>query len=322
MIIDDKIYGKNVIDSPLVLELIQTKAFQRLKGISQLGIPDEYWMVKGYSRYEHSIGVYILLNKLNASLEEQIAGLLHDISHAAFSHVYDWVIGEGGNETFQDNIHEAKIGEREISSILGRYGYNPAQIANLHKYTLLDNEIPDLCVDRIDYALRELPSKPLIENVIPSLTVINENIVMTDKKVAEEFAVRFLKLQIENWSSYEGITRYSIFSQLLKDAIRKNVISHDDFWSIESVILDKIVKSGDERYMRALTLLKMKSIQHLPISAKPVFKKFRHIDPKILHNGEIIRLSVLSTAYSERLEEARRTNAAGCYVGVFPIESS
>lgn len=65
---------------------------QRLKGISQFRIPDKYYFKDNYSRFEHSIGVMVLLGKLGASQEEQIAGLLHDVSHKAFSHVYDWVV--------------------------------------------------------------------------------------------------------------------------------------------------------------------------------------------------------------------------------------
>ena len=33
----------------------------------------------------------LLIKKLGGSVEEQIAGLLHDVSHTAFSHVIDYV---------------------------------------------------------------------------------------------------------------------------------------------------------------------------------------------------------------------------------------
>ncbi len=89
MIINDAIYGKYKINEPVLVELIKSRPMQRLKKIAQLGIPDRFYHIRGFSRFEHSLGVMLLLRKLNASLEEQAAGLLHDVSHTAFSHVVD-----------------------------------------------------------------------------------------------------------------------------------------------------------------------------------------------------------------------------------------
>ena len=43
------------------------------------------------TRFEHSLGVFALLRRLRAPRREQVAGLLHDISHTAFSHAVDFV---------------------------------------------------------------------------------------------------------------------------------------------------------------------------------------------------------------------------------------
>jgi hypothetical protein len=80
MIINDKIYGKVKIEEPVLLKLLKSPSVLRLKNISQFGVPDLYYHFKNYSRYEHSVGVMILLRKLGATLEEQVAGLLHDVS--------------------------------------------------------------------------------------------------------------------------------------------------------------------------------------------------------------------------------------------------
>ncbi|HUB93002.1 MAG TPA: HD domain-containing protein [Verrucomicrobiae bacterium] len=89
MTIDDRVYGSAEVNSNVLLDLINSQPVQRLKGIAQFGIPDEFYHKQNYSRYEHSVGVMILLQRLGASEEEQIAGLLHDVSHTAFSHVID-----------------------------------------------------------------------------------------------------------------------------------------------------------------------------------------------------------------------------------------
>ncbi len=106
MIIKDRVYGIFKVTSPVILELIKSPSLLRLKKIAQYGVPDKYYHLRGYSRYEHSLGVMLLLKKLGASEKEQIAGLLHDISHTAFSHLVDWVLDQGDKEIFQDDNHK------------------------------------------------------------------------------------------------------------------------------------------------------------------------------------------------------------------------
>lgn len=72
----DKIYGEFEIDEVLAA-LIESNAMQRLKGVHQGGasfLVHENWNV---TRYEHSVGVMLLIRQLGGSVEEQIAGLLH-----------------------------------------------------------------------------------------------------------------------------------------------------------------------------------------------------------------------------------------------------
>ena len=101
--IHDPIHG-NITLSPLILQFIDTKEFQRLRNIRQLGCC--YYVFPGatHARFEHSIGVHhlcgIMLTKLQSKQPElnitdrqveliKIAGLLHDIGHGCFSHAFD-----------------------------------------------------------------------------------------------------------------------------------------------------------------------------------------------------------------------------------------
>lgn len=141
MRIQDKIYGTYTIEKPVILKLIQSKPVQRLKKISQFGLPDKYYHIKGFSRFEHSIGVMILLKNLGASLEEQVAGLLHDISHYAFSHVADWVFGHQQNEDLQDSIHASAFRNGEVYQILKKYGFKPTKNSPIRKLSNFRSEI-------------------------------------------------------------------------------------------------------------------------------------------------------------------------------------
>jgi len=318
MLIHDKIYGDIDISSPVVCALIQTKAFQRLKDISQFGIPDQYSHNRGYSRYEHSLGVYFLLNKLKASEEQQIAGLLHDLSHTAFSHVVDWVIDNVSNENFQDKSHVDIVNKGEIAEILTQHNYNPSQIANLQAFPLLEREVPDLCADRIDYALREI-SKPVIEACLPALIVHNNEIIFNSIDTASIFAHSFLDIQINHWAGYEAITRYSIFSQLLKDAMGAGVISFADLWETEEGVIHKINKSNTKKYQEILDLLTQKDLSFLPKSKNPIMKKLRYVDPKIQTNNGVLRLSEINPTFKLTINKAIKQNKHGYHSGLLPI---
>jgi len=214
MKIKDSVYGVEEVNEPVLVELIKSQPMQRLKSVSQMGIPDKYHSIKNFSRYEHSVGVMILLKKLGANEKEQIAGLLHDISHTAFSHLIDWVIGKvGGDENFQDEQHKNFMNSKTLSKVLRKYKFNPEEIFNYKRFGLLERPIPMLCADRVDYSLREFP-KQEARFCINNLLVLDNKIVFKNKKAAKLFALNYLSIQENHWGGFEAIARYFIFANL------------------------------------------------------------------------------------------------------------
>lgn len=319
-LITDNIYGKVRIKEPILLELLKSPSILRLKDISQYGIPDEYYHLKNYSRYEHSVGVMILLRKLGAALEEQVAGLLHDVSVSAFSHIADWVFGEGknGREDFHDSIHQEFVVKTEIPKILKRFGFSIERILNEESFKLLENKIPDLCADRVDYALREFKYwlNPKIANrTLKALINFNGEIVFNNKKDAFDFAINFLELQTQHWGGYEAILRYHLFSRALKIALKEKVIQQQDFYKEEKNVLDKLEKSQNKKLREILSILRKKDLRELKRNSKQnIVKKFRFVDPKILLDDHLIRLSKISLKFQKILENHRKINEKGFFV--------
>ena len=120
MLIKDRVYGEVDILEPVLIEIINSSALQRLKEIDQAGYFEPHFPGTAHSRFEHSVGVCALLKKYGAPIEEQMAGLIHDISHSAFSHCIDYVldIGSQKEQNHQDNIFEEFVKKSQIPSIL------------------------------------------------------------------------------------------------------------------------------------------------------------------------------------------------------------
>lgn len=286
---------------------------QRLKGIAQFGVPDEFYHLPNYSRYEHSVGVMLLLKKLGATEEEQIAGLLHDVSHTAFSHVVDWVIGDGKTEDYQDEHHEQYVTNSEIPTILEKHRFSVERIVDYHHFGLLEQDLPDLCADRVDYSLREFPAG-VVEVCIPALTAKGNNIVFSNEKAALLFARHFLKQQMKHWGGFEAASRYRLFADVLRQALKDGTITEDDFWQDDAFVVKKLATSKNNKLQNTLRMLRSKSLEYLPKSKTVVHKKFRCVDPLFVDGDKLSRLSKVNKKYKKETEEALRVNKLGIIV--------
>lgn len=319
MQISDPVYGRFEIDEPVLIELIESKPMQRLKGISQYGLPKEYYHLKGYFRYEHSIGVMLLLRKLGADIKEQTAGLIHDVSHTAFSHIVDWVIGDPLSEGYQDSIHEKVILKGKISSILKKHGFNPKKIANLESFTLLEQPKGELCADRIDYALREIyyeHDKQIAKECFENLKNYKDKIVFSSKEIAIKFAYLFSKCQREHWGGAESTIRYHLMAECLKLGLREKIIILDDLEQDDCFVLEKLKNSGNRHILKFLHTLRSKIIYKVNDNNPQLKlrKKFRFIDPKYLENGKVGTLGQANQIYKEFLKKEKEIDEKGVNV--------
>jgi len=314
MTITDKIYGTFSITTPVLLELLSSPALLRLQDISQMGPPNKYYHIHNYSRYEHSIGVMLLLKHLSASLEEQIAGLLHDVSHTAFSHVIDWVVGSGKSENFQDNQHESFIQKTEIPNILKKHGYSVDTIVHYKHFPLLEQDIPALCADRIDYVFREIPAS-VARMCFTQLAIHKNRIAFRSEKTAYTFAHEFLMRQRDHWGGYEAVTRYTLFSAALKRALTLQLVTMADFQGTETPILHALENSTDSEIIVLLTTLRKKDLSFLAKNAVVSHKKFRYVDPDVIMDQQLVALSQINSDFKKEIEIARVENAKGMKSG-------
>ena len=120
-------------------EAVQSRPFQRLRRVKQLGFSELVYPGATHTRFAHSIGVYHTAKLLMKTIHKQIgnnaefndgrrdqaiaASLLHDLGHGPFSHAFEVV---GGRMGWENAKHEDTtiriIKETEIFEILNGIG--------------------------------------------------------------------------------------------------------------------------------------------------------------------------------------------------------
>ena len=309
MIYHDKIFGLTEITEPVIVDLIKSKIFQRLKKLYNHSMSYYIWP-KGneLTRFQHSIGVYLILRMMGADTKEQIAGLLHDVSHTALSHVADFAFGDPRRQTYQDNIHRAIISQSEVPSILKRYGFRVSDISDERKFTLLDRPLPNLCADRVDYFLRitlnfgELESGN-IKKLLSSLKIYRGRMVLDDKSIACWIARKFMWANKHIWASPESVFICHVTGQAMKIALAKKEISREDLFMTDALFLRKLRGIKDAEVQEKLKYLKP-TIKVREVKKDydfHVYYKVRYLDPEILVGREIVRLSEVDKNFKMRL---------------------
>lgn len=323
MEIIDRVYGKCAVSEPVLKELIASRPLQRLKGINQAGA-SQYVLQRPVSRYEHSVGTMLLLRKLGATVEEQIAGLLHDTPHTAFSHVVDFVFrDESHSHDYHEKFHEKVLSESEVPEILERYGFSFPRILDEDNFPLLERPIPDLCADRIDYTLRDMAAcLGMHEKAVmhfKALSVFKSEAVFSGIDAASRFAEDYLHVDEAIWSNPFEVAIYQILADALAIGLRKGAISMEDLFMDDAYVFSRLKASGVPEILDRLSLLHP-GLNIAEDSVNYDFhtrNKLRFIDPKFSNpDGSVSRLSDSLPSFRKRLEEHRIHIERGCFIRI------
>lgn len=223
MNIRDAIHGDISIEEEVIKQLIETKEFQRLRNIKQLGLTYLAFPTTEHSRFMHSVGVYYLVTQLLDVLEAktgqafevkerlalQIACLLHDLGHGPFSHTSEEFFGFN-HEDYTIKIIEDK--DTEVNKVLTNYGESIIEevvsfIKKVHHNPVLNSILSGtIDVDRMDYLMRDSYFAGVSYGEIDIQRIFNVIDIKDNSIVFHEKGVKALEDII--------ISRYNMFSQV------------------------------------------------------------------------------------------------------------
>lgn len=316
-------YGSIDVEEPILLELIKCPAFQRLKQVHQYGVAYYTTHREEYNRYDHSVGVFTILRKNGASLDEQISGLLHDVSHTVFSHVGDWLFGkEYQEEDYQSTIYKMYVSHSGIEDILIKYGYTIDKIYPKNKaFAMLERPLPNLCADRIDYNLQGAYyqghlTKDEVLTIFNDLHFEHDRWIGTRIDLLKKLSLFSLFMTQDCWG---GAANYAQ-SRWLADAMLKGLSTALISWKeihfgIDQDIWEKLLKS-DNPYIKKRMHMVMNwkdYFQWVDPEEAEILVKFRcrGIDPWVTHEDQVVRLSVVDSDLARELELVRARAAQG-----------
>ena len=166
----DKLYPGIILSDDLI-KIAASDLLQSNKNKLQNGVSCFYNDIYKTNRYEHMLGTALLTCKAGGSIDEQKAALVHDIMHANFSHVIDYLDldfdfdrGQNRNQNVSMSYHE-----NHKQEFLDEHSHELAQLLGSNWQMYFENKnwpsVKDnkhLAADIVDYSIRDAVNYKLI----------------------------------------------------------------------------------------------------------------------------------------------------------------
>ena len=169
-VLKDPVHSYIHIHYEVIWNCLDSKEFQRLRRIRQLGGDFQVYPTAEHSRFSHSLGVYEIVRRMVTEVKSlcvelteyekvcvMLAGLLHDVGHGPFSHAFENIT----NHSHEEYTAKIILGNTELNAILRAVSKKlPRDIVSIIQHTH-ENDILNQIVsgqldaDRMDYLLRD-----------------------------------------------------------------------------------------------------------------------------------------------------------------------
>ena len=169
-VLKDPVHSYIHIHYEVIWNCLDSKEFQRLRRIRQLGGDFQVYPTAEHSRFSHSLGVYEIVRRMVTEVKSlcvelteyekvcvMLVGLLHDVGHGPFSHAFEHIT----NHSHEEYTAKIILGNTELNAILRAVSEKLPQdivsiIQHTHENDILNQIVSgQLDADRMDYLLRD-----------------------------------------------------------------------------------------------------------------------------------------------------------------------
>ena len=259
-------------------KIINSETYQRLRRIKQLSGGHFVYPTAEHTRFGHCIGVMFLAGRTGKKLldklklgddvlqEVRLAGLLHDLGHGPFSHVFEESLLEKQGKNHED-VTEWLVLQSEVGEIMENEGVSKKRIADLvrgrrtRKYDGVVSGIVagQVDADKMDYLIRDSFYCGVNYGLVDIHRLIDSLDISSDNQLHFDIAAR---------GALEAflVARYEMFL---------NVYYHKTVRSVE-VMLVKLINAADN--VLKLTSFKTPD-EFLRLDDMSLVSMVREIDP-------------------------------------------
>ena len=314
-----KLYASELPD--FLRDASQTDALRRLRGVG-MNCGCEYTnflrfrALAPYSRFDHSLGVALIVWQHTHDKKQAMAGLLHDVATPVFAHVVDFLKGDYLTQEATEAGTEATIrASRELCAVLDKYGLTVDEVRDYHVYPIADNDPPRLSADRLEYSLGNMRNYGFADH--RTVEALYRDIIVGENEFGEtelvfthlERASAFAALALECGKVYVcDEDRYAMqrLAEVLADALQAGVIAADDLGTTEPQIIKKL--TADKMLAQSWCAFRALHATEIADDAQPdgawrkIYAKKRYIDPFVSGQG---RVSALDADFAAALDAFR-----------------
>jgi len=280
----DIIHG-NISLCETAKKIIDTIEFQRLREIKQLGCCYLVFPCAVHTRFEHSIGVYHLAKQyidiLNVDgkyftererLCISIAGLIHDIGHGPYSHLFDDIVPKEKHHEYRSGIilkrmntkYNLGFSEEEVNFIIDVI--NPTKEG--YKYQIVSNK-NGIDVDRFDYLMRDIHMTGLnygieFQRIMNYSKIVDGKVKYSDKvktNIEDFFHIRFIMYrEVYNHKKVRGLEHMmKRYLKLIEDVVNIKMVVETDNIDLFLEFDDSIFNRKDVSQQAKDIVLRMKT---------------------------------------------------------------
>lgn len=228
----------------LLIKLAHTPLFQRLQSIEQLTLGPDYATMPNstdFSRWQHIWGSLVFVRKMVEGDERfserdravmELRTLLSDVGHTSFSHLGDWLFqGIDGGEDLHDKDLKDLLAVTGVEKLLNEYGFSSDEVVFPETEDWVECPSPNLCVDRVDYGMREIlrwvvPTVPLhlslreLQNPRNFFEITDDNqLALKSPQAARYFCTGFSLLPTEHWAHPTHRLQLQLLQTMIKGAL-------------------------------------------------------------------------------------------------------
>lgn len=283
-----------------LIKYLNSPSLLRLKNIGYFcgmdyASKDIYNFREFISRYDHSVTVSLMVYKLTNDKRAALAGLFHDIATPCFSHVIDYMNGDYENQESTEEYTEYILKNDEyLVKCLKSDGFEISDVSDFKKYSVVDNDRPKACADRIDGVIltgigwTKNIDMCDIDSIVNNMAIfINEyreyEIGFKSTNVAKKVVDVSKSIDIY-CHSREDNYMMQLLARITKISIEKGYISYNNLYSLDEKTLLLILKSKNDIDLMSLIIeFETKKKKDIPDFDMPKVK-VRSLNPLV--NGK------------------------------------